>query len=233
MACVWPPKVIKMTTTEEQVSGSQLLCDWLAKGIKLSAALDQQEQAPPLAHSGVRKLRLSKKAYKHKGIFALVSSDMWEYVNRYNWIVLRMKTKTYAQTKVGGKLVSLHRYIYNRLVELGLKPALLDGQVVDHIDEDGLNNTNDNLQTLTHGENTRKGRALKGMPVSSKPIRNGRFKAVDKCIHPGRRGHGFQVIVRGKHVGTLPTLDESRIFRDLAKKKGVQAARQLLRERYN
>ena len=143
-------------------SGSQLLCDWLAKGIKLSAALDKEQPAraptpAPQPDIGVRKLALSKKARKHKGVFALVSSPMWEYVNRHNWCVMVQKTKTYAYRQINGKTVYLHRWIYQRLVELGLKPALLEGQVVDHIDEDGLNNTNDNLQPLTPRRKPAKG----------------------------------------------------------------------------
>lgn len=243
MACVWPPQVITMTTTEEQVSGSQLLCDWLAKGIRISEALNAEQKAPPSAPApeapqpecGFRKLPLSKKGPKHKGTFALVSSDMWEYVSRHRWSVMGQKNKTYACRKVNHKTIALHRYIYNRLVELGQKPALLDGQVVDHIDEDGLNNTNANLQPLTHGDNTKKGRAHKGMNVTSTPVRNGKFKKVEKHIYPGNNnpGSGFLVIVRGKYIGTLPSLAEARIFRDMAKKKGVEAAKQLLRERYN
>ena len=228
-----------MTTTEEQVSGSQLLCDWLANGIHISEALNAGQQAPqsapasvPPPDSSVRELPLSKNAWKHKGVFALVSSDMWEYVNRHNWFVMRLKTKTYAGREVKGKTVLLHRFIYDRLVELGSKPALLDGQVVDHIDEDGLNNTNANLQPLTNGENTRKGRVHRGLNVSSKPIRNGQYKKVDKCIYPHPSGR-FLVIVRSKYVGTLPSLAEARIVRDLAKKEGIQAAKEFLRERHH
>ena len=216
-------------------SGSQLLCDWLAKGIRISEALNATPAAPsapaPQPDSGVRKLPLSKNARKHKGHFALVSNDMWEYVSHHRWSVKLKKTQTYARRCARGKEVSLHGYIYNRLVQLGLKPALLEGQVVDHIDEDGLNNTNANLQPLTIGENTRKGRAHRGMNVSSKPIRNGQFKKVEPNIYP-TDGRGFLVAVRSKYVGYLPTLDEARIFRDMAKNKGVQAAKHLVKQLY-
>ena len=214
-------------------SGSTFLCDWLAKGIRISEALNAEEKPPasiPQPDGGVRKLPLSKSGKKHKGQFALVSSEMWELVNQHNWTVHRKRTTMYARRNIKGKTVYLHTYIYNRLVELGQKPALLDNQVVDHIDEDGLNNTNANLQPLTNGENVRKGRAHRGLNVSSKPVRNGQFKAVDKCIEP--RGGRFKVTVRCKHVGYLPTLEEARIFRDMAKKEGVEAAKQLLRERH-
>lgn len=178
----------------------------------------------------VRKLPLSKNGTKHKGKFALVSSSMWDYVNKHSWCVWYRKTNTYAQSRINSKLVSIHRFIYQRLVELGLKPKLKPGQVVDHIDNNGLNNTNDNLQPLTYGENTKKGCEQRGMNVSSKPVKNGKFKSVEQCICPYRSG--FLVKVRSKYVGRLPTIEEARVFRDLAQKQGVQAAKDLIKQLY-
>lgn len=56
-----------------------------------------------------------------------------------------------------GRTMSLASIIWLRYLSLEI-PA---GYVVDHIDEDPLNNKLDNLQILTIGENARKARKLK------------------------------------------------------------------------
>lgn len=176
----------------------------------------------------VCQLPLSKNGFEHNRVNATVSPDMWEYVSHYNWTLKRSKHNMYAQRQFNSKTMGLHRFIYERLVELGLKPALQDNQVVDHIDENGLNNTNDNLQPLTHGDNTRKGKIHIGLPVPSGPVRHGQFRAVDKCIYPAFGGSVYAVKVRGKFIGVLPTLNDARIYRNIAHEDGVDLAKEMV-----
>lgn len=52
----------------------------------------------------------------------------------------------------------------------------------------------------------------------------------EQCI--SKRGNTYSVIVRKKYVGCLPTLEEARIFRDLAQQQDVDTAKQLIAQVY-
>lgn len=87
-----------------------------------------------------------------RGLFALVSAEDFERVSQHKWFA-RLENRTlYAirdlprlpGQKYRGK-IKLHRFL------LDAKP----GELVDHRDGDGLNNTRGNLRLATTGENNR------------------------------------------------------------------------------
>jgi hypothetical protein len=72
--------------------------------------------------------------------YALVDEDDFKKVNKYKWYL----SKGYAQGKVEKKNILLHHFILN-------KPE--KGNVIDHIDEDKLNDENLNLREVSRSMN--------------------------------------------------------------------------------
>jgi hypothetical protein len=100
---------------------------------------------PP--HSGYRAIALSK------GYFTVVSPHRYEELNKFTWSVSENKAtgSLYAVRQQKGEdgkihMISMHRQI------MGLKFG--DKRRVDHVDPNRtLNNTDENLRIVTHGQN--------------------------------------------------------------------------------
>lgn len=90
-----------------------------------------------------------------KGMSAKVDAEMLPLLEGVNWRVNQRKGPAYAAAflRTGGRqaFVSMHRLI------AGAKP----GEVVDHINGDGLDNRRANLRICTHAENMRNRRMKK------------------------------------------------------------------------
>lgn len=84
-----------------------------------------------------REIRLSKE------YVALVSDHRYEELIRYNWTPQRNEKHVYAKAKIAGQTVYLHRFIMNQPDEL----------MVDHIDGDTLNCTDENMRWATRSQN--------------------------------------------------------------------------------
>jgi hypothetical protein len=78
-----------------------------------------------------------------KGKFAVVDRQDYESLSRYKWTSFKSRSTWYAYRKQGKKTVFMHRQI------LRVKP----GQLVDHVDHDGLNNTRSNLRVCLPFQN--------------------------------------------------------------------------------
>jgi hypothetical protein len=87
-----------------------------------------------------------------RGLFAYVSAEDFERVNQFKWFA-RWENRTFYALRDLPRLPGqrfrskekMHRFI------LGAKP----GELVDHQDGDGLNNTRGNIRLATTGENNR------------------------------------------------------------------------------
>ena len=232
---------------------------------------------------------------KGKGMKSRVPAIVARQVRKYKWNISVQPTNRYAKTNGKGHL---HRFVYGLLVKMGRKEPLTPGQVVDHIDRDGLNNTESNLRAATRSMNNQnakkrthsrpskhtcdyvgvhymngKWRAMfksaklgthrdplvcacwydhavfrEGLggktnfpepnplfPLScaaiarleAGPKRKTKSVRVDKCIIQHSK-HGFSVQVGYNRIGTLPSLEEARIFRNLAKQEGAEMARRAI-----
>ena len=84
----------------------------------------------------------------HKDKKILISHDHYEYLKGYQ---LNINTNGYVNIKVNNKLWLLHRYI---IIEI-LKQTINEGYVVDHINNNILDNTKENLRIITFSENSR------------------------------------------------------------------------------
>lgn len=94
-----------------------------------------------------------------KGLFALIDDEDFAKVSQYKWTASResRNTKWYAirmeqdPDRPGKrKKIRMHRFI------MGLPVGRYDTRVVDHINDDGLDNTRGNLQIVTQEENMAK-----------------------------------------------------------------------------
>jgi hypothetical protein len=80
-----------------------------------------------------------------RGMVALVDSEDVDRVSLHTWRAIKQCRVWYAFAKVGGRDLSLHRFVLEAK----------SGQVVDHINRDGLDNRKTNLRFCTRGENRR------------------------------------------------------------------------------
>jgi len=98
-----------------------------------------------------------------RGYFTIVDDEDYELLSQFKWRVLTCRDEhNYAVRHIGdGHVESVHRVI------LGLAEG--DGQIVDHIDGDGLNNVRSNLRICTHSQNManrrRHKKTKRGYPV--------------------------------------------------------------------
>lgn len=106
-----------------------------------------------------------------KGAVAFFSPHRLADVEGARWNVLSsgsMRHRRYARTTLPGRKYTLMHCLF-----AGSSP----GEVVDHIDGDGLNNRDENLRVCVHAENVRNVRRVMGS-VPFKGVRrqrNGRF----------------------------------------------------------
>lgn len=96
------------------------------------------ERRIPLIEGGTVKIPLTK------GHFAIIDREDLPRVANHSWYTKESNRTCYAKSRVSGKLVSMHRFIF----ELS-DPS----KQVDHIDGNGLNNTRANLRLCNKNEN--------------------------------------------------------------------------------
>ena len=234
---------------------------------------------------------------KGKGMKTRVPAIVARQVHKYKWCLRADATTKYAKTSSKGLL---HRFVYNLLAKMGRKEPLKQGYVIDHIDGDGLNNTEPNLRAATYSVNNQNVKKRIHIRGGSKQTcdylgvrdRNGKWRAsfksvelgthsdplvcahwydhavfreglggktnfpepnptfplscaaiarleagpkrktksvrVDKCIRRHSKYGGFSVIICKNSIGTLPSLAEAQIFRDMAKQEGTEMARRAI-----
>ena len=82
-----------------------------------------------------------------QGLVALVDDGDFEWLNRWKWYAQKNKKKYYASRNTWDKgkhnHISMHRLIVN----------VAPHEQVDHIDNDGLNNTRKNLRICNNSQN--------------------------------------------------------------------------------
>lgn len=127
-----------------------------------------------------------------RGRMSLVDASDFNLLTRHCWHFVPMAGSSengYACRSERGHKIRMHRQIL----------GLTNGQRVDHIDGNGLNNTRANLRIATQTENMRNRPKFRA--------RTSRYKGVS------RHGNAWLVHVQGKHVGRFKSeLDAARAY---------------------
>ena len=98
---------------------------------------------------------------KGKGKFTLVDAEDFELANRYHWT---LNHNGYAMTDISCKSVLLHHFI------TGFKWYLTNGQEIDHISGDKLDNQKANLRPATRTQNCQNAKKRKGTSSKYKGV---------------------------------------------------------------
>ena len=137
--------------------------------------------------------------YKSKD-YAIVSKEDYENVMQYKWnLYINAGNKKYVKGYIdkNNQNVSLHHFIHG-------KPRS-KGEVIDHIDGNGLNNQRENLRYATHSQNGQN-KIIDKTDKTSKYI-GVSFTPMSK-IHPWRAG------CQDKFLGNFATEEEAAITYD-------------------
>lgn len=118
----------------------------------------------------------------YNAIIDAIDADLGDYY----WSATGSGSRFYAQGSMNGKRPYMHRVIMERM----LGRELQDGEQVDHIDNDPLNNQRSNLRIATHRQNVK----------NRKRHRNN--KSGFKGVYYNKRAKRYhaQIRVGGKHI---------------------------------
>lgn len=107
-------------------------------------------------------------------------------------------TDGYAQTtiSVAGKRVTLKQH---RLVWLYWHGEIPEGMTIDHIDGNKLNNSPDNLQVMSRGDNARKGNAKHWQVIEPNGAILQVYNLYDYCKARGLKHGAMTLVAQGKH----------------------------------
>jgi hypothetical protein len=142
--------------------------------------------------------------YAHLGLYAVVDDGDFAWLDQYQWIPTRTgRSRTlYAVTRVAGRQVKMHRLIMNAQT----------GEEIDHWDNNGLNNTRQNLRRCTHQQNITKQR------VQMRP-KHSVYKGVTWEKRRGKWMAYIKVCGRMKFLGYHPTQEDAARAYDAAAKE--------------
>jgi hypothetical protein len=111
--------------------------------------------------------------------YALVDEDDFEKVNKYKW---NLSVDGYAKGKVEKKDIRLHHYIFKKAE---------NGNVIDHINQDRLNDSKLNLREVSRSENSHNVKKNSNIETSSKykgvTWDKNTQKWVSRCIYNKKR----------------------------------------------
>ena len=161
-------------------------------------------------------MRLFVSSPKYGDHYAIIDDDDYAKVKDFNWVLdLRRNSRKYARASYR---VGVNKFKYHYLHRLVMNAP--SGLQVDHIDNDGLNNSKTNLRIASHRQN---------LQNREKPISNtSRYKGVylyKTGQFAGR--YSVQVIVDNKRIwgGYFDTIKDAAIrYNELAAKHHGQFA---------
>ena len=145
-----------------------------------------------------------KKIYLYRSdVQTLVDDEDFLFLSRYNWCLTKSGTNSYAAATVAGFSIAMHRLLMNPNT----------WQVVDHADQNGLNNQKGNLRVTTRAHNTANRKKFRG---------GGRYIGVSKKMSASGGATYIAMTYRGgtgQYHGTFATEIEAAKARDVAAKK--------------
>lgn len=146
-----------------------------------------------------------KKIKLSKGRFALVDDEDYETVSPFKWCLFeKNKKKYYAFGKVNGKRIMMHRLILNAPPDM----------IVDHKDNDGLDNRRCNIRLCNPTEN-----CMNRSKTTKK--KHSKYKGVylEKSYKKPQWRAGIRINNKTIHLGCHKTEKEAAIAYNVAANK--------------
>lgn len=136
-----------------------------------------------------------------QGKVAIVDDEDYEFLSKWKWQV----------HKSGGGNIYAVRTINNKGSKCWMHRLIIEakkGQLVDHINHDGLDNRQENLRICTPSQNK----------MNQNPVKNWRGlpKGVTKNKHNGRFKVKLSLNGKGYYFGTFDDLEDAAIMYDVA-----------------
>jgi hypothetical protein len=141
-----------------------------------------------------------------QGHVAVVDDEDHEWLSQWRWCTKKIvlangRTKLYAHRRIGASTITMHRLI------MGVN----SGEIVDHIDGDGLNNRRSNLRKATVAANC--------WNSNSRRNTSSHYKGVSWHRHVGKWGAAIRLCGRSQHLGYFTDETEAALAYDRAAKE--------------
>jgi hypothetical protein len=147
-----------------------------------------------------------------KGFITLVDEEDFEWLSRFAWHVLPGKTISTYYARRNGKFVNSKREKSAKMHNDLMNPPI--GFVVDHANNNGLDNRKWNLRICTRNEN-----------ILNCKVREGKRSSIYKGVNTSKKGH-WDVRVRGRFVGEYNTeLEAALVYDRIARQEFGEFAR--------
>jgi len=138
-------------------------------------------------------LEVNVSTEKHPSSVMKIDSEDWSLLQQMNIGRISMTSNGYAQARLGGRVVRIHRVI------------LPDSDCIDHVNHDKLDNRRCNIWACTHIENAlNKG----GSSQSVKADGNKNIKHIGAHMNEEKKGWMRATDVRGCYGISRPTLNK-------------------------
>jgi hypothetical protein len=122
------------------------------------------------------------------GVTKISPGDV-EAVAQHVWRAVKIAGHAYAHTRRDHKRFYLHRLLCGEFTYWDEAKGKWRTNHVDHVDNDGLNNTRENLRSCDHRQNQQNG-------VGHPTVRRSRFKGVAYCKN--RKGRPWRTVITVK-----------------------------------
>lgn len=146
---------------------------------------------------------MAKEIQLNQGIITIVDDDDFEYLNQWKWYLLKSHTNYYAirTSKPENKLIQLHRVVIKAK----------EGEFVDHINGDKLDNRKINLRICTRSQNAQNRKTNK--------LNKSGYNGVSWCIKNKKWVAQIQYENKKIHIGYyINAIDAAKAFNEAAQK---------------
>jgi hypothetical protein len=146
----------------------------------------------------MKKIPLSVTGKKYAGMYeALVDDEWYDYLMQWSWSILPKNENTiYAKAIVRDNktrhIIKMHRVV----------TGVADGEEVDHIDGNGLNNQSHNLRICNRSQNTRNQHIRKNNKSGYKGV---------CAVHYGKFSAQIMVNRKQIYLGRFETAEEASL----------------------
>jgi hypothetical protein len=142
--------------------------------------------------------------------FVLVDDENYQELNKYNWSIFKGRHTNYAQRSILLKDGKRKTLLMHRVI-LGIN----DKRIVDHWDDNGLNNQKENLKISNNADNIRRQKSRSKSGFKGVYFNNQRNKWVAQ-IYDGLKIRHLGIFVTSELAAKEYDKEAIKLFGDLA-----------------